>query len=530
MYYDKNTSVLVTLLALIGSGCMSYDMAYEDNDRSGAPDDGQYDTGYGSEGDDEDWTEEPGSEQENDFLALAPAQTDVYVFIANPARSTVTRVNVFTQEVRTTEVGLDPSVVHVSPDYSTAAVFNKGSDSVSIVDAASLDVMEVAVRDNFNQMELSPQGGWVGLYHDKNAEDEPSNTGDIQSFNEVSFVRLSDGAHHAMAVGFNPREIQFTQDESLAIVVSDDAVAMVDMTADTLKPRIIDITLGAEEPPPAEEVVINPDGTYAFVRQFGASELVVIDLASEQINTIDIGSNPTDLDLSPDGALAVVVSRTSKELHVIDAVEPLNIAPKIVPLPEDLSLGSVLFDPIGEQALVYTTASLTPYYAVWDLDDTVVVQDVPKPIRAMSITPTGQSLMVIHTQADAADADPSGYFYGHHAISLVDLNDFRQNTLKLPAEPSGYVNGTNGVHGYFIMENINLLAQVDYETLLYEQVSLKSPPVYVGVLPDLDVADGDMPPAWVSQEHPLGRLTFFDPDDGSAETITGFELNSRIEE
>ena len=247
MYYDKNLSVLVTLLALIGSGCMlRYGLRRQRPIE--APDDGQYDI-KGSEGDDE-MDSEPGSEQENDFLALAPAQTDVYVFIANPARSTVTRVNVFTQEVRTTEVGLDPSVVHVSPDYSTAAVFNKGSDSVSIVDAASLDVMEVAVRDNFNQMELSPQGGWVGLYHDKNAEDEPSNTGDIQSFNEVSFVRLSDGAHHAMAVGFNPREIQFTQDESLAIVVSDDAVAMVDMTADKLKPRIIDITLGAEEPPP----------------------------------------------------------------------------------------------------------------------------------------------------------------------------------------------------------------------------------------------------------------------------------------
>lgn len=527
MNYGKTVPFLVTMLSLLGFGCAEYSASEYKEDGDYDP---GLDTGYNnSEGDDSDW-EEPGSEQENDFLALAPAQTDVYVFIANPARSTVTRVNVFTQEVRTTEVGVDPSVVHVSPDYTTAAVFNKGSDSVSIVDAASLEVMDVSVRDNFNQMQMSPQGAWVGLYHDKNAEEKESNNNDIQSFNEVSFVRLSDGAHHAMAVGFNPREIQFTQDESLAIVVSDDAVAMVDLNADKLKPRIIDITMGAEEPPPAEEVVINPDGTYAFVRQFGASELIVIDLASEQIETIDIGSNPTDLDLSPDGSLAVVVSRASKELHVIDAVEPLSIEPKIVDLPADLSLGSVLFDPVGEQALVYTTASLTPYYAVWDLDETIVVQDLPKPIRAMSITPTGQSLMVIHTQSDAADADPNGYFYGHHAISLVDLNDFRQNTLKLPAEPSGYVNGTSGIHGYFIMEGIQLLAQVDYETLLYEQVSLKSPPVYVGVLPDLDTTDSDMPPAWVSQEHPLGRLTFFDPDDGSAETITGFELNSRIED
>jgi hypothetical protein len=53
--------------------------------------------------------------------------------------------------------------------------------------------------------------------------------------------------------------------------------------------------------------------------------------------------------------------------------------------------------------------------------------------------------------------------------------------------------------------------------------------VFVGVLPDLDIADGDEPKAWVSQEHPLGRISFFDPDDTSLETITGFELNSEIE-
>jgi DNA-binding beta-propeller fold protein YncE len=483
-----------------------------------------------SESDDTDWDGNE-SEQEDDFLALSPSQTDVFVFIANPARSTVTRVNVFTQEVRTTEVGLDPSIVTVTPDYATAAVFNNGSDSVSIVEAATLDVLEVDVRDNFNQMSMSPQGGWVGLFHDKNAEDlsDPDNGG-IQSFNEVSFVSLPDGEHHAMAVGFNPREIQFTQDDTLAIVVSDEAVALVDLTADKLKPRIIDITLGADTPPPAEEVVINPIGSYAFVRQFGATDLIVIDLATEQIEQIDIGANPTDLDLSPDGSLAVVVSRASKQLHVIDAENPLDEVPQVVDLPADLSLGSVLFDPIGEQALVYTTASLTPYYAVWDLENNIAVQDLPKPIRAMSITPTGESLMVIHTQDDAVDADTNGYFYGHHAISLVDLNDFRQNTLKLPAEPSGYVNGTSGIHGYFIMDGVKLLAQVDYETLLYEQVDLKSNPVYVGVLPDLEPDNGDMPPAWVSQEHPLGRLTFYDPDDGSAETITGFELNSRIED
>ena len=42
-----------------------------------------------------------GSEEESDFLALRPATTNTYVFVANPDRNTVTRINVETLEVMT---------------------------------------------------------------------------------------------------------------------------------------------------------------------------------------------------------------------------------------------------------------------------------------------------------------------------------------------------------------------------------------------------------------------------------------------
>jgi hypothetical protein len=44
----------------------------------------------------------------------------------------------------------------------------------------------------------------------------------------------------------------------------------------------------------------------------------------------------------------------------------------------------------------------------------------------------------------------------------------------------------------------------------------------VGVLPGQSVA-------WASQAHELGRLSFYDPDSTTLDTITGFELNSDIE-
>ena len=63
---------------------------------------------------------------------------------------------------------------------------------------------------------------------------------------------------------------------------------------------------------------------------------------------------------------------------------------------------------------------------------------------------------------------------------------------------------------------------LDLQTLLYDEIELKSAPVHVGVLPETRTA-------FVSQEHELGRISFIDVEADLVQTITGFELNSAIE-
>ena len=196
-----------------------------------------------------------------------------------------------------------------------------------------------------------------------------------------------------------------------------------------------------------------------------------------------------------------------------------------------MSLGSVLIDPTGQKAVVYTTAAPVDRYATWDLTSgEITLRSLVKPVETMAVTPTGESLLVFHTKEDAPDADSSSPFYGKWALTLIALSDFRQNPLALPAEPIGYANSNNGRFGYFVMDGQKYLEVLDYRTLLPEEIELRSDPVYVGVLPDLFPEDDDEPVAWASQEHELGRISFYDPDDGAVETITGFELNSEIEE
>jgi len=479
--------------------------------------------------DDDDETTAP--ESEDDFLALPPAQTDTFIFVANPARDTVTRVNVETLEVRTTDVGANPTTVLTTPDYTTAAVFNSGDDTVHIIDAHTLDTRIVEVRSNFNVMKMSPDGLFVALWHSVAAEDpnEPPPEG-LQSFNETSFVNLMTGEHFAMAVGFNPRNVVFDRGATQAAVVSDEYLALVDLNDEPLLPNLIQLDADLLDAPEAEEVVLSPAGDYAFVRQFGTQEILVVDLLTETVGAVPVGINPTDLDLSPDGSKAVVVTRGSDELWVLDTDDPFAPA-DIIGLPIGAGFGSIVFEPTGNQALVYTTAGAVDRYATWNLsNDDIVLRSLVKPIQSLSITPTGESAMVFHALDDAVDADPGSPFYGEWAITMLSLTDYRTNPLLLPAEPTGFANSSNGNFGFFIMDEQPFLEQLDYETLLHEEIALKSNPVYVGVLPDLDETDGIEPQAWASQDHELGRISFLDPLSQAVETITGFELNSQIED
>jgi hypothetical protein len=138
------------------------------------------------------------------------------------------------------------------------------------------------------------------------------------------------------------------------------------------------------------------------------------------------------------------------------------------------------------------------------------------------VSPTGESLLVFHTKTDASGADTSSPFYNEWALTLIDLDDLRQNPMLLPAEPTGYAVSDDGRYGFFVMEGASLLETLDFSTLLYDEVRLPSTPVYLGVLPETTTA-------WASQEHELGRISFYEAASGNLDTITGFELNEDIE-
>lgn len=455
MHANLKRLILLSLYAV--GGCSAESMMSMEKDGawdSGSSDwgDADADADVDSDADADDYD----PEEEQDFKILMPAATPKYVFVANPERNTVTRVAVPSLEVITVEVGVRPQTVITSEDYTKAVCFNIGSDELSVIDADSLKVENVEVRPNLNAMELSPNGRWAVAFHDADivTDEESTGTG-AYSFNEVSIVDTVTLIDYPLVVGLNPHQISFTEDSAKAIVVSDESLTVIEFQGDEPSSRMVDISGGSMDPPPAEELAISPEGGFVFVRQFGADKILAVSLDDyEMLEPITVGSNPTDLDVMPDGETVIVISRGSGEIYLLDANDP-TVDPVLVDwkadedVPADMVIGSVMLDPDGETAILYTNATLQDSYLTWDIVSGDFRQrPLVKPISSMAISPTGDSLLVFHTREDAADADPESPYYNRWAISLISLEDFRSNPMTLPAEPSAYAQSDDGLYGF----------------------------------------------------------------------------------
>lgn len=502
------------------------DAGYSDGgdgaDGSGGGTDGTSSTS-GMGGTDGTYDDGLGSEDEASERLLTPAATPRHVFIANPDRDTVSRVSSADLSVVTVPVGLRPAALAATPDGSTAVVLNLLSEDLTLIDAETLSTRTVDVRPDLNAVQVSPDGRWAAAYFAQSAVDDedPESTG-AQSYNEVSLVKVDDGSHHPLVVGFSPSSLAFTPDGARALVVSDAWLAVLDLSGsapEMMRVRLSDDTI---DPPEAEEVEITPDGRFAFIRQYALDTLKVVDLATGNLQTIAVGGNPTDLDLSPDGSLAYAVCRTVNQLWIYQTADP-SAAATVVDLPSDEVFGSLALSADGSTGLLYSTQSGRATYGSIDLDGdlSLEVRALVKPVEGVLVSPSGGTGVLFHNKSSDGAA-PDTPFRHSWALTLVDLETQFSNPIQLAGEPIEFIGLDDGSAGAFIMEDQDFLEIVHYDTLLFDEVPLRSQPEHVGAFPGTRSV-------WVSQQHELGRISFYDVTTSGLQTITGFELNSEIE-
>ncbi|PJB36530.1 MAG: hypothetical protein CO108_23125, partial [Deltaproteobacteria bacterium CG_4_9_14_3_um_filter_63_12] len=131
-------------------------------------------------------------------------------------------------------------------------------------------------------------------------------------------------------------------------------------------------------------------------------------------------------------------------------------------------------------------------------------------------------------EAELQSPDPVAKLNGFTLLQFdSDANEHRpfDKLFQTDAGTSGVVFTADDAHLFALVhddaDTVRQSVHVVLDSLYSSVEDLGSPPVLIGALPAADRV-------YIAQEHPVGRISFIDVLTGRIQTVTGFELNSRI--
>jgi DNA-binding beta-propeller fold protein YncE len=553
--------------------------------------------------------------------------------VANPLRDTVAVIDSETLRVESVEAGDGPTYLETTAGVDQAIVLNVGSKDATIIRTGEREstTSTVAVVPGSNAIAIAPDGRHAVVYFDTARRGPGLGSG---SFQDVTLIRLDEAGDTTLnvSVGFRPSRVIFQPDSSAAYLVTEDGVSILRF-AELTGPTIVPTVSVGDDPfgQLSRDVSITPDGTYALARREGETSIRLVELATGDIEQLDLGGQVTDLDITPSGTSALAVIREHSTLVRLPLPEafadPSGIERFVIP---GEWVGSVAVAPDGDYAVLFTTSAPVERATIVDLvaGETRTVR-LRKSVRAITVAPTGGTAMVVHTAeapatvpppptppgdagvdpdagldtdggldvdagTDAAMASDAAMDLDAGADAAMDLDAGADAAMDLdagadldagddaavdaglgaamdagpppppPAPPrdpateelerqidlsfgyslidlaSGFTKlqltdedvgpvaiVPDGSHAFALFRNdaagVREVQRIVLASFRVERTRLGSPPQSLGVV-------GDTFRVFVGQEHPEGRITFFDWRDGDSEAVTGFELNSRTVE
>jgi hypothetical protein len=559
-----HAGIVLLSIALAGQGCGDSATDAGGRDSPGGPVGGESGNGGagggfgnpGGDGDgDGDGTLPPEVEVELDFEQ--PQASERYVYAANPDSGTVSIIDGQSRQIQTLETGDRPTFLRTLAGTNDAIVLNVGSQDATIIRNPDKDVSLSTKRviPGANAIAVAPDGKHAVVYFNSELSTAGNPSG---SFQDVTVLTLDGESDRAtdMTVGFRPRAVFFASDSSQAFVATEDGISVLDFA------RVDDdgtgiarlVSLGTDIDQKTLDVAVTPDGRYALARQPGESAVRLVDLSGESApkhlelaslftpddmtgddedgGTEDLPVEVTDLDLAPNGSLATAVLRNQSALLVLPIPGAFEDASRIeLHEIEDSIVGSATIAPNGETALLYTTAAPVERLTVVDLvgDAEPRTLALRKAVQAVAIAPDSQTALVVHARVmgdvNEPGIDPDTKIDREFGYSVVRIGSGDVKLQITQAAPLAFTVVPDGSAVFVMFRNdtsgLREVQKIEAQSFLVTTTSLGSPPTSIG-----SVALTKQ--VFVSQEHPDGRITFIHWENGERQTVTGFELNSRI--
>jgi YVTN family beta-propeller protein len=207
--------------------------------------------------------------------------------------------------IATIAVGSGPyGGIAVSPEGDFVYVSNYGSDSVSVIDTSSHDVVDtITVGDGPIALSMTSDGAFVYVNN--------------YLARTVSVIRTEDNTviGDPIGVGTYPYAISMAPhgDHDYAYVTNygSGSVSVIDTSTHSF---IENITVG----PSPWGVSLTRDGAFAYVAHYGGSVSVIDTSTHDVVDTITVGGAISGISVTPDGTHAYVTNYGSGSVSVID--------------------------------------------------------------------------------------------------------------------------------------------------------------------------------------------------------------------
>jgi YVTN family beta-propeller protein len=243
-------------------------------------------------------------------FGITPDQTHIYVAVGSAVDVIDTATNSLVGTI--TGVGPEANSVTIAPNglFGYVANGSTSADSVSVFSTTTNRVV-ATVPTGFpvGNVSVTPNGAFAYA----------SGTGStIAIINTSTNTVESTFSIPVPPGGFNGNSAPvFNSSGSLGYVAQDVAsVTPGTVTVISIPSNATVATIQVGTQP--EDMVITPDGTYAYVSNRGSSTVSVIDTSNNTvIATVPVGIQPNSIAITPDGAFAYVANLTSNTLSVI---------------------------------------------------------------------------------------------------------------------------------------------------------------------------------------------------------------------
>ncbi len=486
---------------------------------------------------------------EVEYALSEPISSRHFVWVAMTDQDRVAKIDGTQLEVESAAVGDAPKVIATLPGTDTAVVLDSHNASATVLTAQTGPIQSqlYPTLPNLNRLAVATGGRDAVAFFDldKAIHDAGSleAVGQVGSFQDVTVLAVGPGLQRSvdLTVGFRPRDVEFDASGRYAFVVTDDGISVIDLPTLTAGGPTIVPPIPIMADPFADstgvEVSVVASGQYAIVRQPDVAGLRVVSLlgaTAGQAFDVPLPAVPTDIDLAPDGQRIYAVFRNPGGLAVIDipgdAVDPSGIA--MIDL-SDATSGSLVLSPDGTRGLLFTNATLDERLTVVELDKPGFPHHtfpLQKAVLTAGFDPTGTKAIVLHARAPGDPADATTfeeYIDRQPGYSVFDIASGFAKLQITAVNPKDFTFATTANRAYVTLDGgdaegaLTAVQQIELDSGVVRTIELGSPPDSIGVLPDSNKI-------YVSQRHPLGRVSFIDVTTGQVRTLTGFDLNSQI--